>query len=120
MHRVCAQTVVEIFAQFPLGNGVFQIDLRGGQDPNIHLDAVLAALPHKISIPQNVQQFGLQAQRHFGDVIQQQRAALAEFEFARLGVSVLRLPNSSLSSTSPGKVAQLILRKRNPDRTESL
>ena len=45
--------------------------------------------PDKISVLQNVQQLGLQAQRHFGDFVQKQRAALAEFEFARLGASVV-------------------------------
>ena len=43
MHGERAQAVVEVFAQSPLGNGLFNVDLRGRQNAHIHLDPGVAA-----------------------------------------------------------------------------
>ena len=87
MHGECAQTVVKIFAQFPFGDRLLQMltCVAARMRTSISI-AILAARPDKISVPQDVQQLGLQAHRHFGDLVEQQRAPLAKFEFAGLGV----------------------------------
>ena len=87
VHGECAQPVVKIFAQLSIGNGLFHIDLGRGQYACVHLDRVLGAGTRKMSVSQNVQQLGLQAERHFGDLIQKQRAALTQFQLAGLGLS---------------------------------
>ena len=46
---------------------------------------VRAAQALHLALLQHAQQLGLQRQRHLGDFIQQQRAALGLFELARVG-----------------------------------
>ena len=45
-----------------------------------------AAQPRELLVLQNVQQLGLQRRRHLADFVEQDRAFVAQFELARLGV----------------------------------
>src|SRR5438874_655221 len=87
MYRERAQAVIKIFSQLAIGNRLLNVGLGGGQYANIHLDPVLAAQFDKMSIPQRVQQLSLQADGHFSDLIQKERASMAKFKFAGLGPS---------------------------------
>ena len=49
------------------------------------LTVVAAAQTGELAVLQNLQQLGLQRRRHLADFVQQQRAFVAQLEFARLG-----------------------------------
>lgn len=77
-HRV--QAVEQVGAELFLQHRVLEVAVGGGDDPEIHLDGPAVAHPLKTLVLQNVQQFGLQMQRQFADLVQQQAAALGHLE----------------------------------------
>ena len=80
------QPIVKIFAQALGGERFRNIDVGRGQNAHVNFNDRAAAQPGKLLVLQNVQQLGLQKRRHFPDFIQQDRALVAELEFAGLGV----------------------------------
>ena len=55
----------------------------GGRDhAHVHGDLAFSAQPAHAGVLQHAQQLGLRAHRHFGDLIQQQRAVLRQLEAA--------------------------------------
>ena len=74
-----------------LGDEVFQIGRRRGDDARINRDGRRTAQPHDVAGLDDVQQRRLQLQRQILDLVQQQCAPLGQLELARLaaGVGVL-------------------------------
>src|SRR4051812_46718847 len=85
--RERVEPVVKILAQTLGGESLRYVDVGRCQDPDIHFDDRAAAEPGELLILQNVKQLGLQQWRHLADFVQQNRSFVAQFEFARLGVS---------------------------------
>ena len=79
-----ADAVEQIFAQLAVLDGFVRLAIGGGDEAAVGLVAGLAADRADFLVLQHAQQFALRVDRHFGDFVQQQRAAfgLAEQTFA--------------------------------------
>ncbi len=88
--RKDVEPVVEVFAEAPGGDFLAQPPVGGRQHAHVEGQRGAAAEPLDLALLQHAQQFGLQRQRHFGDLIQQQRAALRLLELARVGARARR------------------------------
>ena len=84
--REYVETVVEIFAETAGRHFVAQHAVGRGDDAHVERHGLTAAEAFDFALLQHAQQFGLQRQRHLGDFVQQQRAALRLLEFAGVRV----------------------------------
>ena len=84
MNRNGADAVIKVLAQFAVLDGVFRLAVGGGDDAAVGLVAGLAADRTDFLVLQDAQQLALRVNGHFGNFIEQQRAAfgLAEKPFA--------------------------------------
>ena len=82
--REHVETIVEIFAEPAGGDFLAQPAVGGRQHPQLQRDGGAAAQAFDLALLQYPQQFRLQAERHFGDLIQQQGAALGLFKLSRV------------------------------------
>src|SRR6185503_18378325 len=82
-----ADAVIEVFAQFALLDGVIDAAVCGGDDAAIGLVAGAPADGADLLLLEHAQQFALRVDGHFGQLVEEQRAAfsLAEEAFAVLG-----------------------------------
>jgi hypothetical protein len=71
---------VEVFAEPAVGERRVEIDVRGADEAEVHLDEPLAANRPVLTLLQHAQQFRLQVRRHLADLVEHERAALGEFE----------------------------------------
>ena len=78
--------VVKILAQALAGQGFRNVDVGRGQNADIHFDHRPAAQARELLVLQDVQQLGLQQRRHLANFVEQDRAFVAQLEFARLGM----------------------------------
>jgi hypothetical protein len=97
--------------------GVDGILVRRRQDAHVDLDRLGRADPVKHPLLEEAQQLGLQAQVHFGDLVEEERALVRALEAALVHVHApvnepRSWPNSSFSSRSRGIAAQLIANER--------
>src|SRR5436853_872667 len=90
------EAVVEILAEGPVLDRLFQVSMRCRQDADVHLDDFLTADPFKLAILQDLEQLRLEAYVHISDLVEQNGAAIGGFEHARLLLE------------GPGKGASLI------------
>ena len=74
------QTIVEIFPQQLVPDGIFGNFVSGGNDANFDGQIGLAAQPPYLSVFQNAQQFRLRADRHIADFIQKNRSVVSLLE----------------------------------------
>src|SRR5262249_53492936 len=74
----------EILPKLLFRHCFFEIDICGGENTRVHTNYLLAAEPRVFRVLENVQQFRLEMRAHFTDLIQEQRAALSQLEFAGL------------------------------------
>ena len=74
------QTVKQIFAKFLVGDVLLQIAVGGGDDPHIDVQRLHSAQPFELAILQHPQQFRLQFQRQFSDLVQEQRPFVRQFD----------------------------------------
>jgi len=77
------QPVIEIAAQFAVRHCFIRNLVGGGEHAYIDRSLDLAAQPSQFPVFKNAQQFRLSPDRHFADLIQQQRAALRQFKTSR-------------------------------------
>ena len=84
VNRNGADAVIKVLAQFAVLEGVFRLAVGGGDDAAVGLVAGLAADRADFVVLQDAQQLALRVDGHFGDFVEQQRAAfrLAEKTFA--------------------------------------
>src|SRR5579863_2923283 len=78
------EPVKEIFAEVAVAHRLAEIDVGSGQDAHVHLDLLDTAQMHEAFVLQNPQDFGLRVQAHGGDLIEEERAAVGNFEEALL------------------------------------
>ena len=78
------EPVVEIFAKQIFGNGLVEIAVGGGDDAHIDGDFAGAADRAHRALLQHAQQFDLHGQRHFADFVEEDGAAVGDFEQAAL------------------------------------
>ena len=76
------QAEIEVLAQMPIGDGLFGIFVGGGDHADVHGRFHFAAEAADFVVFQNAQQLGLRGRGHFADFIEQQRAAVGQFEAA--------------------------------------
>ena len=95
-HLKDIEPVVEIFAQLTATHRVHRLAIGRGNDPHVGLEGLVRADPHERSSLEHPQQLDLKIERHLGDLIEEQRAAVRPLEKAAM------LPDR------PGKAALLV------------
>ena len=80
VHHVEAEQ--QVFAEACLAHRLRQIAVRGGDDADVDRHRLGAADAVDHPLLDRAQQLGLQAHVHFGDFVEQQRAAVGLLEFA--------------------------------------
>ena len=83
VNRKYREPVIEVFAEPPLLNRLARLLIRGGQHPHVKFKFLFAAKSSDLSVFQNAQKLRLQRKRHLPDFIQEQRAAICQFEASR-------------------------------------
>ena len=78
------QAIVEIFAKQVFGNGFVEIAVGGGNDAHVDGDFAGAADRTHGALLQHAQQLHLHGQRHLADFVEEDRAAVGDFEQAAL------------------------------------
>src|SRR5271166_301110 len=81
-----AETVVQIFAEFPLAHEAQQVRVGGGDDTGIDAHDFGAAQTLQFFLLQKAEQLGLKAQRHLSDLIEEKRASLRRLNSSRVGL----------------------------------
>ena len=79
------QPIVQVLAELALGGHGLQVLIGGGDQPDVHLGFTGGAQPPDLAILQHAQQLGLERERHVADFVQQQRAAVGQFETSLAG-----------------------------------
>src|SRR5437879_406180 len=82
--RDYVETVIQVLAEAPVGNGFLEIAVSRGNDPHINTDRLFSAQPLEFLILKHLQKFSLQLEIHVADFIQQNRAAIGHFKHAGL------------------------------------
>jgi hypothetical protein len=85
LQRKDVEAVVEVLAEAPGRHLLRHVAVAGGQHADVERDRLLAADALHLALLQHAQQLGLQAERHFRNLVEQQRAALGLLELAGLG-----------------------------------
>ena len=81
------EPVEQIGAEPALGNFGRQIAVSAGNDPHVDLDRLSRADRHHLTLLQRAEQLGLKRQRHLGDFIEQQSAAIGSAEKTFVGLA---------------------------------
>ncbi|MNV50670.1 hypothetical protein D3C71_1426900 [compost metagenome] len=76
------QAVIQVGAKAALIGRLAQVFLGGGDDADVQRDQLIAAQAFHHPLLQQTQQFHLNIQAHTFDFIEEQRAAIGEFELA--------------------------------------
>ncbi len=82
------QAVEEVLAEAPALHLLRQVAVGGGDDPDIDLDAGGTPDPLEGLLLQHAHDLALGLQRHVGDLVEQQRAAMGLLQRAHLGRAV--------------------------------
>ena len=80
------QPVKQILAEAPGRHLVGKVTVGGGNNADIQVDQFGTAQALDFPLLQHPQQFRLQLDGHLGDLVEQQRAAVGLFKFARTGL----------------------------------
>ena len=78
------EAVEEVAAELLLRDHLGQVAIGGGDEADVDGDGPVAAEALNLPLLQGAQQFGLQVERHFADLIQKQRAFMGQFQAAYL------------------------------------
>src|SRR5947209_13699793 len=70
------QAEIQILTKRAVCDRLFEIAVRGREQPDVHLDRLIAADAGDFLILQNAQQLRLKGQRHVAHFIEEQRAAV--------------------------------------------
>jgi hypothetical protein len=115
--RKNVEAVEQVFAE-PSGLDFGgHVPVGGGQNADVERHRLLAADPLHFTLLQHPQQFGLQTQRHFGNFVEQQRAAIGLLEFTRLR-NVWAPVNAPFFVTEQGGFQQVVGNCRAVDGNE--
>ena len=83
-NRKNAEPVPKVFAKPAPADFLFQVAIGGGNYPRIDFDGAGAAQPFKLAILDHAEQFRLQFQRQFPDLIQKKGGAVGHFKSPQL------------------------------------
>ena len=78
------EAVEEIFAEAAVADFLAQVDVGGGEDADVDLNLLNAAEVHEAAVLQDAQDLGLRVHAHGGDFVEEERAAVGDFEEAFL------------------------------------
>ncbi len=78
------QAIKQVFTKAPRRHFTCQIAVGGRHYANVQNDRLARAHTLDFALLQHTQQFGLQPQRHFGNLVQQDRPAVRLLELASL------------------------------------
>src|SRR5271165_2627272 len=76
------QAIVQVLTKQVFGDGLVEIAVGGGDDPHVDGDFTGAAHRTHGALLQNAQQLHLHGQRHFADFVEEDGAAVGDFEQA--------------------------------------
>ena len=76
------EAIEQIFAQHAVANRLRGRAVRRGKHAHVEAELLASAEPARASILENAQELGLQRDRHLGDLVEKQRAAVRELEHA--------------------------------------
>ena len=74
------EAVEQIFAEHLGQDFGFEVLVRGRDDADIGADRVIPAHPRESSVLQHAKEFALQGERHFADLVEEQRSAVRLLE----------------------------------------
>src|ERR1700686_269684 len=80
LNRENVQSVEQIGAKAALLHGLLEVAVSGGDDANIDLNRVAAAYRLKFAFLKDAQQLNLCLQRELSDFVQEDGAAIGQFE----------------------------------------
>ena len=83
--REHVQPVVEVLAELARRNGLLEVLVGGGHQPDVGADRLGAAQALELPLLQHAQQLDLRRQIQLADLVEKQRAALGQLEAALLG-----------------------------------
>ena len=84
MNRHDVKAIVEIFTEPPFLDGTLQIAVRGGYNPDINGNRRNSAHPLELALLEKPQELGLQFLGNIADFVEKDRAAMGQFDLARL------------------------------------
>src|SRR5262245_29530531 len=84
VHGDHVQAIEQILAELSFAGEDFQIDVGGGDHANVNLDLLDAAEVHELPVLEHAKDFGLGLQAHGADFIEENCAAVGDFEQAFL------------------------------------
>ena len=78
------QPVEEVFAEAAFAHSLLQVDVGRGDDADVDLDLLHAAEMHEAAVLQDAQDLRLHVHAHGADLVEEERAAVGDFEEAFL------------------------------------
>ena len=78
------QAVEELLAELPLGDPLLEVQVRRGDDADVHGDLVGPADPPDLPLLEGAKELDLGPGRHLADLVEEQGAALGQLEHAFL------------------------------------
>ena len=78
------QPIVEVRAELVLIHHRLQVPIRCGDEPDVGADGAIAANTLEFLILNCAKQLRLEFERHFADLVQEQRSLMRQFEAANL------------------------------------
>ncbi len=81
-----AETVVKIFAEFPLAYERQEVSVSGGDDASVDAYDFGAAQALQFLLFQKTQQLGLETQGHLANFVEEKRASLRRLDSSRIGL----------------------------------
>ena len=76
--------VEQVLAERALAHAALEVDVGGGDQPELHLDRLAAADPLDLALLDGAQQLGLEVELQVADLVEEQRAAVGQLELADL------------------------------------
>ena len=77
-----AETIVEVLAKGLLADGLDQVAIGGGDDPDVDCDRRAAADARRIALLEDAEQLGLGLRGQLADLVEEERAPLGQLEAA--------------------------------------
>ena len=109
------QAVIEVLAEAAFRDLALEVAAGGGDDAHVDRHLLRAAEAQELLLDQHAQHLALRLERHVGDLVDVERAAVRLFERADLARRPERssVPNSS-SSTRSGAMAAALSTTKGP------
>src|SRR5436305_229147 len=80
LYRDHVEAIEEILAELPLIHHLAEVDVGGGDDPDIDPDRLDPAEAHEIALLDHPEQLRLRLERHVANLVEEDAAAIREIE----------------------------------------